>query len=124
MKHYMENQTLNLGNVDGDDLYYSDYVFHIVSTVVVIIPAYVSLPKTVQWIVNVCFGWLNVLITSYIRCTVYKYLFDQYKMKELTPINVLTLVLYTIQNIDVVVFQVYETVIVWSNVPLQDITGP
>jgi hypothetical protein len=55
---------------------------------------------------------------------VYKYLFDQYKAKELTPINVLILAIYIIQHISSIVFQVLETVIVWSNIPLQDITGP
>jgi hypothetical protein len=124
MAHYMENQTVNLGNVHGEDLYYRDDVFHVLSAVIVIIPGYVSFSKNVQWIVIVHFGWLNVLITSYMRCTVYKYLFDQYKAKELTPINVLILAVYIIQHIGSIVFQVHETVIVWSNSPLQDIAGP
>ena len=119
----MENQTINLGNVHGENVYYNDYVIHVLSAVVVIIPGYVSFSKNVQWSFCVYFGWLHVLITSYLRCTVYKYLFDQYKMKELSPINILTLVVYIFQHLHVVVFQVHDTIIVLSNSPLRDVIG-
>ena len=95
----------------------------VLSANVVTIPEFMHLSKNLQW--TLCsIGWASVVIVSYFRFIVYKYLFEQYKMKELTQINLLTLVVCMAQHLFVVVLQIHETIIVWNDRTLEDITGP
>ena len=123
MPHHVENKVLPLTNFSEseflDDIYSQ---INIVSAQSVITPEFVSIPLHVQW--TVCaFGWLNVVVFSHFRYIVYKYFWDQYKGKELTPINALTLVVCLFQHIFVVTFQSYETLIMLFGISFEEIIG-
>ena len=123
MPHHVEDKVLLLTNVSEsaslDDIYSK---IDIVSAQSVITPEFVSIPHYVQW--TVCaFGWLNVVVFSHFRYIVYKYFWDQYKGKDLTPINALTLVVCLFQHIFVVTFQSYETLIMIFGISFEEIVG-
>ena len=122
MPHQVKNEELVLSgiieNVSNDTCTSID----ILSAESVITPEFVSLPLVLQWIV--CgFGWLIVVVFTYFRSIVYKYFLIQYKAKQLTSVNVLTLVLCLFQHVFLITFQTYETLIVAFGISFQDIIG-
>ena len=123
MTHYLETHNISLGSLpETDILNDSDFVMDVLSANIVTIPEFMHLSKNLQW--TFCWiGWASVVFVSYFRFIVYKYLFEQYKMKTLTPINLLTLVVCIAQHLYVVVLQIHETVVAWNDRTLEDITG-
>ena len=123
MAHHLETHKISLGSLQETDILYdSDFVVDVLSANVVTIPEFMHLSRNLQW--TFCgIGWVSVIIVSYFRFIVYKYLFKQYKMKELTSIDLLTLVVCISQHLYVTVLQIHETIVVWNDRTLEDITG-
>ena len=67
--------------------------------------------------------WLLILIGSKFRYVLYKYIFDQYRSRELTPINILTLVVSLVEHVSTVLLVLYGTLMVINGTSLQYITG-
>ena len=120
MPHQVKNTELVLASIIKSVSNYTCSNIEILSAESVITPEFVSLPLVWQWI-GCGFGWVTVIVLTYFRCIIYKYFFNQYKAKELTPINVLTLVVCLFQHIFVIIFQTHDTLIVSFGISLQDI---
>jgi hypothetical protein len=67
--------------------------------------------------------WLLILIGSKFRYVLYKYIFDQYRSKELTSINILTLVVALVDHVRIVLLVLYGTLMIISDSSLQYVTG-
>ena len=64
-----------------------------------------------------------ILIGSKFRYVLYKYMFDQYRSKELTSINIMTLVVVLVEQVRTVLIVLYGTLMVINDTSLQYITG-
>ena len=72
----------------------------------------VLLPENSDRLGNV-FALVNAAVFTYYRSKVYKYLLKQFRMKELTPINVLTLIVCLVQHLEVGWGLMYEVMMTW-----------
>lgn len=58
-------------------------------------------------------GWLNAVAFSIFRRKVYKRLYQQYMIKELTVINILTLIVCLVQHLEIFWGLMYEVMLIW-----------
>ena len=118
----LENQTIGLGfNNDRIENNY-DFYIHILQADDGTISSFLRLQKQTQWLVfGIC--WLIILVGLYFRHILFTFLFEQYKLKELTPINVLIIVASTIQYVAIIFSTLSGTIIVWNDSTLENI-GP
>ena len=72
----------------------------------------VLIPENSDRIGN-AFALVNAAVFTYFRSKVYKYLLKQFRMKELTPINVLTLIVCLVQHLEVGWGLMYEVMMEW-----------
>ena len=115
---HLENKTITIGFTDEQFQSNDDFLVHILEADNVTIPVVLRLQKQVQWLICVI-GWLMVLIGSYFRYILYTYLFEQYKIKEVTPINVLIVVASVIQHVNVAFFMLWCSFIFFNDILLE-----
>ena len=72
---------------------------HVIEAKAGILPNILQLPKTIQWL-TIVGGWLLFLIGTYFRFIFYEYLFQQYKKKELTIVNKLSLIVCLLHHLN------------------------
>ena len=111
------NQTLmNSSNTSEDGL------IHILDFKSMLRPDILTISKPFQWLIcGIC--WIVIVIGSYFRHILYKYLFDQYKQKESRPIDILTLVLTTSHHLAIVLHAILLTLMVLMDTNVNDIAG-
>ena len=86
----IENMSIiNVGLTNKGAFNLSDTEILIQSMEDVVSPAILLPPKYLQILICIV-GWIMTCIGSYFRLIIYKYIYNQYKLKEVTPINVLT----------------------------------
>ena len=85
-------------------------------------PNVLSRSKTIQWI-SVGMAWLFVIIGTYFRSIFYGYLLDQYRCKEFTPINCLSLVVSIVQHLGIITVTFTTTSIVFTDDSLATFDG-
>ena len=114
MSHGLQNETIGLGFAENS----YDIFIHILEADDTTRPVFLRLQKQIQWII--CgIAWLLIVIGSYFRCILYRYLYEQYKVKGLTPINTLILVTCIIQQVNIVNFVTAFTLIVANDTSLE-----
>ena len=69
------------------------------------------------------FGWLNFFLGTYFKIVIYRYIFNQYKTKELTCINVITLILCIVQNLNTLLYQIDVTMLFLTESYYNQIVG-
>ena len=67
--------------------------------------------------------WILMLIGSKFRYIIYKYIFVQYRSKEITEINILTLVVLVVDHVSTTLLVLYVTLMVINDTSLLHITG-
>ena len=121
MTHRLQNETIFL-NLRVKDRSSDNITFHISEALNVILPAQLLIPNYLQSII--CFsGWIFLIIGSFYRFVVYKHLFQEYKKKNLSPINVLIIFSCWINHFSVLIALIYETLVVYYGENLESITG-
>ena len=100
----------------------ADGLIHILDSKSMVRPDILTISKPFQWFICVI-CWIVIVIGSYFRHILYKYLFDQYKQKESRPIDILTLVLTTSHHLTIVFHAILLTLIVLMNTNVNDILG-
>ena len=111
MWHGLKNQTIGLGFIDEQTHNRHDFFIQILEADDVTKPVFLNLQKSVQWIICVI-AWLIILVGTYFKCILYAYLFEQYKLKQLTPINILIIAASSIQHVGAVLFVLWATLVV------------
>ena len=122
MVYQRSNKTVYLSYVNGEDIDLFDPSIDLEDIQQVIEPVLWNLPNYLQILISVT-GWCLILIGSYFRLIVYKHLFKEYNAKQLTSINVLTIVYCFIQHSAVLSYQIYETLVVSYSGNLQNFAG-
>ena len=122
MVYQRSNKTVYLSYVNGEDIDLFDPSIDLEDIEQVIEPVLWNLPNYLQILISVT-GWCLIVIGSYFRLIVYKHLFKEYNAKQLTSINVLTIVYCFIQHSAVLSYQIYETLVVSYSGNLQNFAG-
>ena len=120
MTRQLKNQTFFLGQVNEAKINFVDPTIYVTNTENVILPVLLLHSKDIQILLCVV-GWCLMVIGSYFRLVVYKHLFDEYRKKKLTPINVLILFSCLIQQLGVLSYQIYETLVVLNGENLENL---
>ena len=79
-------------------------------------------PEETQWIFIGCI-WLLLLIGCYFRYVLYEYMFQQYKLNEFKPIDILTLLVAVLNHGDVSLRVIFETLMFINKVSFENING-
>ena len=81
-------------------------------------------PRTSIWFwMSFCVVWFCVLTVCYFRYILYDYLFEQYKLKELKPINTLTFLAAGIDHLSTTIMIIYGSIMILSGDQLQYLIG-
>ena len=119
----IENMSISMGLSNRRAFDLSDAKILIQSMEDVMSPAILLPPKYLQ--ISICIvGWIMTCIGSYFRLIIYKYIYNQYKLKEVTPINVLTFCSCFVTQVTVIFNIIYETMVVANNSNIVELTGP
>ena len=119
----LENVSISMGLTNRRTFNLSDAEVFIQRMEDVVSPA-ILLPQKYLQILICIIGWIMTIIGSYFRLIIYKYIYNQYKLKEVTPINVLTFCSCFVTQISVIFNIVYETMVVANNSNIVELTGP
>ena len=117
MTYYAKNLTIAVSSVSD----ISKDLLQIVSAYSVMTQDFLTYSNVVQSML-VAFGWINLLLGSSIRFIIYKYIYDQYKMKDLTSINVFTLFLCIVQHFNIIMYEIDVTMMFVHGNNYQQIT--
>ena len=79
-----------------------DFSIHVMDAEDLLMPAVIKRYRHQQWL-TIGVSWMSLLIGSYFRLIMYQYVIEQYKKKELTPVNKLTFIVALVQHADQVV---------------------
>ena len=92
MIHSIENVSILLGiEPDTDENSFYSWI-HVLEAYDAIFPNVLQKPKPIQLLVLAIVAWLPLIIGTYFRFFFYEYVLQQYKNKELLPVNILALV--------------------------------
>ena len=119
----IENMSISMGLTNRRAFNLSDAEILIQSMEDVVTPAVLLPPKYLQILICIV-GWIMTCIGSYFRIIIYKYIYNQYKLKEVTPINVLTFCSCFVTQVTVIFNIIYETMVVANNSNIVELTGP
>ena len=90
MLHNLENKSIGLGlEKNKHENGYFPWM-QILEAKDAIFPNILENPKPLQWL-HLSSAWIPLIVGTYFRFIVYEYLFQQYKKKELTSVNKLSL---------------------------------
>ena len=100
----------------------SDERFHILDSENILWPDVLYLSKSLQW--SICgFCWIAILVGSYFRHILYKYLYNRYKKKDFKYIDVLTLVAAVAHHFSIIFHAILITLIVLQEANANYIVG-
>ena len=116
MAYHLENQSVNLGPFYGTCVHYSDPFLHISSADDAMDGVLIRFPKHIQCIICIL-GWINVLVFSYFRYSVYNHLLQKHRIRDMNPIDRLILISCIVQHLGVVIYQGCETLRVTTRYP-------
>ena len=85
-------------------------------------PPMLRLPKNVLCLLLGLY-WFMVMIITYFRYVLYEYLFTQYKLKDLKPIDILTFLAAFIPHLHTVILVLYGTAMVINDSTIQYLLG-
>ena len=110
---------LDFNNVENK----GDFFIHIISARDAMMDSILGMPKMLQWVMlGIC--WIIILIGSYFKYMVYKYLYLKHKTKDFKPINILILVNAIIDHLTVLSLALTYTLVITTDTSSKDFTGP
>ena len=122
MKYLFENETIFLTEGIDKEKHSNEFSFHITRASSVITPAQLRIPKHQQTILCLA-GWICMVVGSFYRYIVYRHLFNEYKKKKLSPINILIIFSIVISHLGILISVIYDTLVVYYGENLRIITG-
>ena len=100
----------------------SEERFHIFDSENILWPDVLKLSKSLQW--SICgFCWIAILVGSYFRHVLYKYLYNQHKKKDFKYLDVLTLVAAVAHHLSIIFHAILITIIVLQEANANCIIG-
>ena len=99
-----------------------DSSIYVVEAEDLLMPAVIKRYRNYKWL-TVGVSWISVLIGSYFRLIMYQYVIEQYKKKELTPVNKLNLVVALVQHLHQVVSALSASLMILYDDSLDHVFG-
>jgi hypothetical protein len=122
MQLTIDNKTMLL-NLEKDEFSNDFYSwFQVVEANDFISPVILKRTKVVQWL-TISLFWLPIIIGTYFRSIVYKFLFRQYKNKELTEVNKLHFAVCLTDHLAIASTTLAATLIVLNGESLDQVAG-
>ena len=122
----LNNESILLANPIGPFMEATRQYFHILEAKDGMHPgihnASIQLRPVLAW-TGLGVAWFCVFIVCYFRYILYHYLFQQYKLKELKPIDSLTFLVAFIDHFSTTMMIVYGTILVLTGKHLHDLIG-
>ena len=106
------NHVIPLWHGNGSSTGESEYILDIIYSNNIITPKFQSMSEDRQFLIH-GLSWLNAAIFTYFRCIVYKYIFKQFKMKQVTQVNILTMVVCFFQHLEVIWGLMTQVLFLW-----------
>ena len=122
MSYRLENVTIPIKQRFVNHTISHDSIVDITAASNVLTPAQLLIPSYFQSILCLA-GWCSMSIGSYYRSIVYKHLSEEYKKKNLSPINILIIFSCLTNHLGVLMPLIYETLVVYYGENLGNITG-
>ena len=123
MAHHLENKTIVLNDANEEETGPFGFLLEIKRTSNMIVPAQLLFPRYLQDFLCIS-GWFLMAVGLIYKLAIFKHIFREQKKKELSPINVLILILCLVQTFGVLFAQIYETLVVYHGENLKYVTGP
>ena len=98
MPFSIRNKTILLSYLNGSSRADNDFFIHVMDAENELIPLIAKESINVSWVICVAL-WTLFIVGSYYKYISYNYLFEQYQLKELTNINILTLLVLLCQHL-------------------------
>ena len=95
------NHMISLWHGNGSSAEEGEFILDLIHSNSIITPKFVSMSEDRQFLIH-GLSWLYAAIFTYFRCIVYKYIFKQFKMKQVTQVNILTMVVCFCQHLEVI----------------------
>ena len=119
----MRNETISLGRIPSIGTETVECQLNLIKSENVVTPHFVSLSKKEQIMLH-CFAWINAAVFTYFRLIVIKYLYKQFKMKEVTSVNILTMIIYLFQHLEVFWYITQQVMMLWVGNDYSEIIPP
>ena len=117
MTLHLQNQTISLDPINyGDN---DSSLLAIIQSYSVLAPQFLLISRASQIATNVI-SWMNAAVFTYFRSIVYCFILKQYKLKNITEANILTIIVCLAQHFEIIGNSIHETVIIaigddWPN---------
>ena len=113
MLHHMQNQTIALGIVEGRHQRGNAFLVDILKAEDLMRPSTLSaMPYSALLVCGI--AWILLFVGSYFRYILYIHLLHKYRKKELTPIDVLTLMATLIQHVTMAFKILFYTLLLYK----------
>ena len=90
-----------------------DFSIDVIDAEDLLIPAVIKRYRHHQWL-DIGISWISILIGSYFRLIMYQYVIEQYKKKELTPVNTLSFIVALVQHLNQVVVALSISLMIYN----------
>ena len=122
MLRRMENESisLNFRSIQTHERF--DFMIRAIIAEDLMEPGIIQRDKKSQWL-TVGGSWISILIGSYFRLIMYRYVYEMYKKKEFLPINKLIIVVALVQHLNQVNSALTTTLIVLNEDSLDHVFG-
>ena len=123
MAHHLANKTIVLNDANEEETGPFGFLLQIKRTKNMIVPAQLLFSRNLQEFLCIS-GWFLMAVGLIYKLAIFKHIFREQKKKQLSPINILILMLCLVQTFGVLFAQIYETLVVYHGENLKYVTGP
>ena len=117
MTLHLQNKTISLESIESRDG--DSSLLAIIQSYSVLAPQFLLMSRTAQIATNVI-SWMNAVVFTYFRCIVYCFILKQYKQKNITEVNILTIIVCLAQHLEIIGNSFHEAIMIaigddWPN---------
>ena len=123
MQSLLRNQTISLEIKNSSIVDEDNFLFDVINGHSVVTPQFSLLSANGQIATSVI-GWINGAVFTYMRSLVYKFIFKEYKSNNITPVNILTLIVCFVQHSEIIWGLIHETLMLILGNDFSNIISP
>ena len=117
MSLLVKNQTISLEFMKSRDD--NPSLLEIIEGYSVLAMTFLFWSRAMQITSNVI-SWVNAAVFTYFRCIVYYFIFKQYRLKAITEVNIMTIIVCLVQHLEIIGMLIHEMIIMtigddWPN---------
>ena len=109
MTLHVKNQTILLEHMKSRDD--NPFLLEIIQGYSVLALKFLYMSKAAQIATHVI-SWVNAAVFTYFRSIVYYYIFKQYKLKNITEVNIMTIIVCLVQHVEIIKMLIQEMIMI------------